>query len=289
MSDGGEAVSGPRPWMLGVVLVLGAALAVGTTMWPRWAERPEPLPSEAVARVEGQLVTRAELDRAVRALELDLGRPLVASERDEVLEQLIDELLLVEYGLAGELPQRDPLLRTQIARAVLDGLRAEVETGAAPSDAELRAHFEALEGRFLRDPRLELAAVWAGSSRGAAEDVAGRWRPDASIEELRALARSSGPQLPARALPPIKLRDYLGPEVVAAVESLEVDGQAHVLAGTEGYLVVELRSRTPAARPRFEEVREQVARDLARSETEAALRTLLAELRATAQIERGEP
>lgn len=278
----------PPGWALSLAMALGAGLALAGVFLDLGAlERSwRGLPEEAVARVDEQLVYRADYERAAAALASDLRRPLTPRDREELLEGLVDELLLVEHGLASGLPQRDPYLRTQIARGVLDGLGARAQTRTPPSEAELRAHYETAPERFAARGRVELDALYLrGDDQARVRQLAERWRAGASLEQLRQESDPLPLPLPAGSLPPAKLRDYLGPELTAHALTLEAGELSRPLASGGGLWLLRVRTIERATTPPFEQVREAVAADLERERGDAALGELLGELREAARIE----
>ena len=279
-------MSEPGPRALVLAMGIGAALALVSVFAPRGPAWVPMIPADAVARVDGHAIPRADYERAIAALVSDLRRPLESAEREQVVERLVDELLLVEHGLAGELVQRDPYLRTQVARTVLDRLQAQVQTGPAPSEAELRNHYAAAGGRFARVGRIELETLYlAPSERTRARTLARQWAAGAEHAELLAQADVPVLELPAVALTPDKLRDYLGPEATAAALSLAPGEVSEVLALAGGLWILRVVTREPGQLPPFAEVREQVAADLERERSDTALRELLDELRTHSEIE----
>ena len=279
-------MSEPGPRALVLAMGIGAALALVSVFVPRGPALAPTIPADAVARVDGQAIPRADYERAIAALASDLRRPLEFADREQVVERLVDELLLVEHGLERELVQRDPYLRTQVARAVLDRLQAQIQTGAALSEAELRDHYAAAGGRFARVGRIELETLYLGpSEQTRAQALASEWAAGAEHAEL--LARADAPvlELPAAALTPDKLRDYLGPEVAAVALTLAPGEVSEVLALAGGLWILRVVAREPGQLPPFAEVRELVAADLERERSDRALRELLDELRAHSEIE----
>lgn len=126
-------------------LLLGAMLGALGAAYEIVMREPAP-PTDALVLVDSVPIGRAELQSALEAARADTGRPLDAKERASVLERLVDDELLLQYALELELPRREPRLRAAILAALVSEL-ADAEH-AEPSDAELRALFEAEPARF---------------------------------------------------------------------------------------------------------------------------------------------
>ena len=85
--------------------------------------------------------------------------------------------------------------------------------------------------------------------------------------------------LPDVLLPPLKLREYIGPTALRAAMELETGAvSAPVRSGT-GVHILELVDREPAHTPRFEEIEEQVRNEWRRRQGDRALRAYLDGLR----------
>ncbi len=140
----------------GLALLAGVGFALYGVASP-----PAPAPETVAARVGEQVITRAEVEEARRALASD--RRDGAREEDEarVLERLIDEALLVEYWIAEGLALRDRRLRAEIVRAVLD---AELPPAEDPGDAAL-ARFVAENAAYFARVRGDAATQRAVALR----------------------------------------------------------------------------------------------------------------------------
>lgn len=79
---------------------------------------PAQLP-DVVARVNGEAVTKAEFDEAVKELEASAGQPVPAEQRDQVLRGVLDQLigyrLLVQETKARKITVADAELDSRIA------------------------------------------------------------------------------------------------------------------------------------------------------------------------------
>jgi len=104
-----------RPWLLLAGLALGAALgASGIVLRPA----SDALPDDALAVVGEAVVLRADYDRALSSLEAQ-GRPVDVAARRRLRDRLVDEELLVQYGVELGLVGSDPRVRSTLSAAVL--------------------------------------------------------------------------------------------------------------------------------------------------------------------------
>jgi len=94
---------------------------------------PQPVPAqlpEAVARVNGEAISTAEFDEAVKELEASAGQPVPADQRDQVLRGVLDQL--VGYRL---LVQETKARKVTVADTELDARIAEIRKQFPSEDA----------------------------------------------------------------------------------------------------------------------------------------------------------
>jgi hypothetical protein len=254
-------------WILLAGALLGLALAARGLV----EDRDRAVPPGAVAMVGDVPITREEYARTLAAVASDRRDGTVDPALGRhVLDRLVDEEILVQAALAGGFALRDPALRGQIASAMID---AVVGDRAPPSDEALRAHFESHAGVFARNGRVRVTAVWfSGASANARANAA---RARMSRGEAIADADPPAVTVPASLLPQIKLADYLGPSVAAAVADLPEGGVTAPIETPTGLWVVRLAERRDGETPSFESVRDQVAADYRREQDDRALRRWL--------------
>ena len=99
-----------------------AAPAASAQQLAPQAQPPQPVPAqlpEVVARVNGEAVTKADFDEAVKELEASAGQPVPADQRDQVLRGVLDQLigyrLLVQETKARKITVADTELDARIA------------------------------------------------------------------------------------------------------------------------------------------------------------------------------
>ena len=117
-----------------------------------------------MAAVNGRAIGADAFAAQLDAVAAQLKRAPDASERAAILERVIDEELLLQQGLALELPRKDARLRAQLVQEVIR--QALAESARSPvTEAELRA-FHAAQSGFFRQPATY--RVWRFDCRDAA-------------------------------------------------------------------------------------------------------------------------
>ena len=237
----------------------GAALAIATLFWPASQAGPSGL---VAARINGHLITEADLQLALEAMARDSRNPLSADAPDYALARLIDEELLYQRAIDLDLPRNASTIRRSVVIAMIDSILARAELD--PSEAQLRALFAAEPERFSGE--LMLRVDWqSGPATGATLR-----RP------------SSHP--PDRLISASDLRRYLGAELALTALDLS-EGETRDIVGPGARLHrITVVERVAPEQATFETQREAVAALWVERSEETALETYLADLRSRAEI-----
>lgn len=282
-----------------VLLALGAAIGIaaalaGTTDVSRGERKLAP---DDVALVNGVPIRLADYLRALAALASDRRSELTEADRRHVIDRLIDEELLVQYGVELGLLQSDRRVRGDLVSAVLAAQVASVD-GFEPTGDEVAAYYEE-HGDFFSSPgRLRLQVVWVRGEPLRAADAA-MVRAARAAEALRggedidSVRRQWGDEpvapLPNSLLPPAKVREYLGPAVTAAALQMNPGEVGDPLRSGSGAYVVQVLEREDRWRPPLAEVELQVRAEMQRRAGDDAVRAALERLRAEGAVVVVEP
>ena len=280
--DAGSEGTGRRG---GRLLAIGASLGLAAALWGALGQpglgRPD---ADAIATVDGVAIARADYERALASLAADKRSPLTTADARRALERLIDEELLVRRGLDVGLGTSDLAVRKSLVDAMVQFASAEA-AGREPDETELRRYYAGRPELVQSEPELRVR-VASFPSRDAAAVAAMRAALHAG-KDFDAASAASGAEavfVPDTLLPAAKLADYAGPAVRDAAAALapgDVAGPLDAGGVPTFVLLVERRAGTV---PPFETVRELVAEEWRKRQTEAALDRYLAELRRKAKI-----
>jgi parvulin-like peptidyl-prolyl isomerase len=221
---------------------------------------------------------------------------LTDADRQRVLDRIVEEELLVQRGLALGLARYDRRVRADLTATVIDGVVSDT-TESAPSEEEVASFYAANRDFFAGPGRVRVRQVFVRVS--VPTDPAAQTRAETAARRLRAgesfaavaaeLGDTPLSPLPDTALPPSKLRDYLGPTALRAALELEVGAVSDPVRSGTGYHVLQVSERQPDALPELDGIRPQVVAELRRRAGERALRAYLEELRANATVVVAEP
>jgi hypothetical protein len=125
-------------------VLLGIALAFHEN-----GSRASVLPDDAIALVNGRIISEEEYTRAVALLASDKRTEVTEADRAHVLNRLLEEELLVQQGIASGLVDTNPTVRQAITQAMLASIAAE-SVSVQPTEEALRAFYTGNPSLFAR-------------------------------------------------------------------------------------------------------------------------------------------
>lgn len=179
------SIAGPRRslWALAIGALAGLALA-GYSLFTAAGTGAHGVPPNAVALVNQRLVLRSDFHNQVEALSGQSFDATSAPQRQQVLDSMITEELLVQRGLEIGLPNTDSDVREALVGAV--NLQIGLPLRAQqPGDEALRRYFEAHRDAFMSVGRLRVRDLVLPIGPGEAAATALARAHDAA-RELRA-------------------------------------------------------------------------------------------------------
>jgi parvulin-like peptidyl-prolyl isomerase len=258
-----------------------------------------------VGSFDGGVVTAEELQREAARLPPVLRvRFETPAGRQDLVSALIDRKLLALEARRRKL-DRDLEVRRQVddleEKLTIQALLAEEEQRAgAPTEAELKAAYEANRSELTQAPLSRVRRILVEVSPGSARNEVDRARQRVERLAARLKAREAAEKVAAEGDGPEKSRGGdLGfiaggsgqdPALVKAVAALAEPGAwSPVVTVREGFALFQLIERRPARTPSFEEARAELANRLAPQRKRKAFDELLARLRTQAKVKIAPP
>jgi len=247
----------------------------------RQADSGSVLPANALARVNEQIITRDNYDRALARL----GTNSTSDDAGAwVLQRLVDDELLVQRGLELGMAQSDNAVRNAIIDSLIASVTAEADA-ASPGDEELQQYLSENADRFSFVAKLSVAA-WQSNDEAVAQSFVNALRNDSSTTTSDTIGPI--PDLPPGLMPVEVLRDFLGPGITAAAADMPV-GSSAVFARRGRWLVVQVLEKESAVVTDLSAIRNRVLLDYRRSLADRTLRDYLDDLRRRADVDVVQP
>ncbi len=284
----------------GVVLAAMGVLR-GAPLGPSGSLRPEtngnliqPLPDNAIARVNGHLIRVRGFEDAL-ARETAGGMTPDAAAKRRLLEKMIDEELRTQRAIELNLHRTDARVRMDLSTAVAEAAIARAGQDA-PDEKELRAYFEERRDYFAGRGPLRVRRIWVGIVAGNLGDAYNRARAAANLlrekeafETVQELLGNRVPSfIPDTLLHPEDLAAYFGRDALDAALTLQPGEVADPIRTIDGFHVLQVLERRAKKDESFEGSRLDVEAEHWRARARRALEANAAELRKTANIQRKE-
>jgi len=284
--------------LLAIGAVSGLALA-GYGLFTAKGTRTHVVPPEAIALVNQRPILRSDFMTQVQTQFSVRFADSTAAQRGRVLEDMIAEELMVQRGLEVDLPSFDPDVRQALVAGVELQLFADV-LAQRPTDAELRAYYEQHRAKYVRDGIMRLRDLKLPPSPARP----GRADPETARQAVAALRRGApleqvmaqyGLADSRRLLDSghvdlgdvfdFAARARLEPPVFAAAAGLGAGQISDPVSASDGVHVIVMLARTFPAQRGFEEVSNEVWRDLGEEAKSRVREANLKYLRSKADIQ----
>lgn len=242
--------------------------------------------SAETAAPRSPIVVTAEVQQSLREEHARAhGREPTAQEKEELVARFIDEEVLAREGKALGLDEDDPRIRERLAQKMAFVLEQGMEP-IEPTDAELRAFFDANPGKWKTSELVDFTQVFVQGS-----DTGAHTRAVALLAELqggRDPARlgdtfSGGRRYRRRRV--ADLEASFGGDFTQGLNEQE-EGTWALRRSRFGFHLVRVDRRTPEQNPDLDAVRSDVAYEYKTKARAERLAAKVAELRARWVIER---
>lgn len=254
-------------------------LAAGAALFWLWSWQST---ADADYRIE---IDAPERERLAAQWQAQMGRVPTAAELAGLVEQFVREEIYYREALRMGLDRDDVIIRRRLAQK-LTFLTEDIATATQPTQAALRAHYEANLPRYVSRERVSFQHRYFSAERHA----------DAEARARDAVAALNAGRGPSYQPDPFMLQaDFakrtdnevsalFGNQFAAHLFALDVDVWDGPVRSAYGWHAVHVSAREPARQLDLAEVAERVARDLAQSQREAANRQYYEALRARYEV-----
>ena len=232
------------------------------------------LPDSAIAAVNDTLIGRDAYERALERLPAQ-DRNATAS----LIEQLVNDELLVQRGIALGMTSTDLTVRTAIINSLVASITAEADA-ASPSDDTLEQHLADNTERISFTARLHDEA-WQTDADPVAQAYKSALRDSRAANANDDIAPI--PDLPAGLVDIEMLRNYLGPAIAAAAAEMPA-GSSALFARRGRWIVIRVVDKQREAVTDLASIRNRVLLDYRRTLADDMLRDYLDGLRQRAEI-----
>lgn len=262
-------------------LILGALAGLVTAGYGilRQDTTAQEMPDTAIARVNETMISRDRFEREQERFSDSTGNALSLSDQALLLDNLVDEELLLQRGLALGMAQSDVTVRTAIINSLVASVTAEADA-ATPSDEELSAYLVDNADRFSFTSSIAIDG-WQTDDEPVAQAFVAELRETGNAPTMASISEMT--ELPDDLVAIEVVRDVLGPGVTAAVAGMPINSSA-IFARRGRWLVIQVKQKETDAITDLDSVRNRVLLDYRRDLADTTLGSYLDELRSRADI-----
>lgn len=268
----------PRRALALVLLLLAAAC------------RPEePAAPDVVARIEGEEIRYAQVERYVERTAGEGESVLASDVLSQLFDQYLDEELLLRLAADRGLVQRGPATTAAARRRAIDALLADQEKeGAGEADAavterEVEAYYQAHRAELTRPERVRLRQILT-EDRATAERALRELAGGADFAQV-ARALSDGPGAASGGYQGELSRADLPPAFADVIFSLRPGEVSRLIQADYGFHIFQVVARSPAGVVPLAEARPEIEERLRQQRTDRLLAELVGEARRRYNVE----
>ena len=239
---------------------------------------------QAIARVGEKEISRQRFEEIIKVLDDQSNSELTLEKKNLIRERLIDEELLIQRAIELDLVRNDSLVKGNVIQTMFQHIINSSEL-VEPSEAELREYFSKEKNYFSSGRRYKLKNYTFRNLNDA--ETAINLLNQSDLESfLKLVETESAIDLPNVFLTPQKIRDYLGPQVLDELPSLEKGGFSNIFEINEVPSIVICIDILLDNNPKFEEIAEQIKNKFIRDREDSLVKEYIENLRNFYEIEK---
>ena len=239
---------------------------------------------QAIARVGEKEISRQRFEEIIKVLDDQSNSELTLEKKNLIRERLIDEELLIQRAIELDLVRNDSLVKGNVIQTMFQHIINSNEL-VEPSEAELREYFSKEKNYFSSGRRYKLKNYTFRNLNDA--ETAINLLNQSDLESfLKFVETESAIDLPNVFLTPQKIRDYLGPQALDELPSLEKGGFSNIFEINEVPSIVICIDILLDNNPKFEEIAEQIKNKFIRDREDSLVKEYIENLRNFYEIEK---
>ena len=239
---------------------------------------------QAIARVGEKEISRQRFEEIIKVLDDQSNSELTLEKKNLIRERLIDEELLLQRAIELDLVRNDPLVKGNVIQTMFQHIINSSEL-AEPSEVELREYFSKEKNYFSSGKRYKLKNYIFRNLSDA--ETARDLLIQGNLESfLKLVETENSIDLPSVFLTPQKIRDYLGPQVLEELPSLEKGDFSNIFEINQLPSMVICIDILLDNNPKFEEIAEQIKNKFVRGREDSLVKEYIENLRNFYEIEK---
>ena len=246
------------------------------------------------AKIEDTSIPMEKYLVQLEGLAKDKRSPITQSDKEYVLERMIEEELLIKRALDLGMLDNNPMARGTIVQQMIKTIISENQRYEV-TEEELKGFFEQNTGFFTKSSRLRIRQIYFSEEDFKELTFEESYKAydllleGKSFDEVSKFGSISALKIPNSLMTLTKVREYVGPSIMNIANSLVPGSFTQPIKVSGGYKIIYLLEKEAADKPAFKLIRDSVLAEFLKRRDDNSLRQYLDNLKKWYDVSRNLP
>ena len=246
------------------------------------------------AKIEDRSIPKEKYLTQLDGLATDKRSPITQTDKEYVLERMIEEELLIKRAIDLGMLDNNPIARGTIVQQMIKTIIAE-NARYEVSNNELQSFFNNNIGFFTKSSRLRVQQIYFSDQEFSNQSLIEANKAyemllnGISLDIVSELGSESALKIPNSLMTLSKVREYIGPSLMNQARNLEAGSFTEPSKVSGGYKIIFLIEKELANPPQFSLIRDYVLAEYRKRRDDNSLREYLDNLKNWYDISRNLP
>ena len=246
------------------------------------------------AKIEDTSIPMEKYLVQLEGLAKDKRSPITQSDKEYVLERMIEEELLIKRALDLGMLDNNPMARGTIVQQMIKTIISENQRYEV-TEEELKGFFEQNTGFFTKSSRLRIRQIYFSEEDFKELTFEESYKAydllleGKSFDEVSKFGSISALKIPNSLMTLTKVREYVGPSIMNIANSLVPGSFTQPIKVSGGYKIIYLLEKESADKPAFKLIRDSVLAEFLKRRDDNSLRQYLDNLKKWYDVSRNLP
>ena len=246
------------------------------------------------AKIEDTSIPMEKYLVQLEGLAKDKRSPITQSDKEYVLERMIEEELLIKRALDLGMLDNNPMARGTIVQQMIKTIISENQRYEV-TEEELKGFFEQNTGFFTKSSRLRIRQIYFSEEDFKELTFEESYKAydllleGKSFDEVSKFGSTSALKIPNSLMTLTKVREYVGPSIMNIANSLVPGSFTQPIKVSGGYKIIYLLEKELADKPTFNRIKDSVLAEFLKRRDDNSLRQYLDNLKKWYDVSRNLP
>tara|TARA_B100001175_G_scaffold159_1_gene145 strand:+ start:133 stop:990 length:858 start_codon:yes stop_codon:yes gene_type:complete len=246
------------------------------------------------AKIEDTSIPMEKYLVQLEGLAKDKRSPITQSDKEYVLERMIEEELLIKRALDLGMLDNNPMARGTIVQQMIKTIISENQRYEV-TEEELKEFFVQNTGFFTKSSRLRIRQIYFSEEDFKELTFEESYKAydllleGKSFDEVSKFGSISALKIPNSLMTLTKVREYVGPSIMNIANSLVPGSFTQPIKVSGGYKIIYLLEKEAADKPAFKLIRDSVLAEFLKRRDDNSLRQYLDNLKKWYDVSRNLP